>query len=67
MAFLAELVAKLLEWVTTTLFVFAKKQITQAEADKAIDDKAKAEAQALKDAQTDEERDKASKDVISGL
>lgn len=67
MSFLTGVLASIGEWLLTKLFSLIAKDIHQYEADKAIDDKTKAEAKAETDAKTIAEKDQADRDLLSGM
>lgn len=53
--------------ILSKLFTWGVKQYQQQQADKAIDDKSKQEAQAVVDAKTPEQKDIADRNLLSGL
>lgn len=67
MSFLTGLAASILEWFLTGLYNFFKELFTQKQANDTADQKGKDDAQALKDAKTDQELEDAAKKINSGL
>lgn len=67
MSFLTGLAALVLEWFLTGIYNFFKALFITKQQNDAADQKGKDDAQALKDAKTDQELEDAAKKINSGL